>query len=59
MVAYYSERKRSLYNTHHVKYELPYGELSEDELALTLDLYSTVHVFLTGAWPVFLALVPL
>jgi len=35
------------------------GELGEDELALTRDLYSTIHVTLTGSWPVLLAFVPL
>ena len=48
-----------LYNTHHVQFEEPHCELSEDELALTRDLYSTIHVTLTETWPVLIAFVPL
>jgi len=50
----------SLTSTHHAdEYELSSGELGEDELALTRDFNSTIHVTLTGVWPVLLAFVPL
>jgi len=49
----------SLDYTYHLKYKVSSDELGENELALARDLYSTIHVTLTGAWPVLLALVPL
>jgi len=53
------EIKRSLYNAHHVEYEESSGELGEDDLALTRDHNPSIHVTLTGDWPILLTFVPL